>query len=124
MKPLLSTCLFVVLVNICNTSMAQGCSDAGFCSIGNLAQQSVKNGSKNKFSLQLPVGVGDEGVIVFTPALQYDRTFNEHWSFQTKITANYADGNLGNAAAPGDIYLSGTYIFKSRKKYNLHLRNC
>ena len=117
MKPVLSTCLFIVLVNICNTAMAQGCSDAGFCTIGNLAQQSGKHRSKNNFSLQLPVGVGDEGVIVFTPALQYDRTFNGQWSFQTKITANYADGNLGSAAAPGDLYLSGTYIFPSQKNW-------
>lgn len=118
MKILLTTCLFIVLVCFVKDLHAQGCSDAGFCTIGNLAQQTDTNEHRNNITLQLPVGLGDEDVIIFAPAIQYDHSFNRHWSFQTKLTANYADGNLGNIAAIGDLYLSGTYIFPSKEKWN------
>ena len=96
---------------------AQGCSDAGFCTIGSLNAQkedSIELG--HKISFLLPLGIGDESVFVFTPAIQYDHQLSERWAIQAKITANYSDGNLGNAFGLGDLFFSGLYTIKSKKK--------
>lgn len=94
---------------------AQGCSDAGFCTIGSLSHQkedSMKLGQK--ISFLFPLGIGDESVFIFTPAIQYDNQFSERWAIQVKITTNYADGNLGSALGPGDFFLSGIYTIKGK----------
>ncbi|MGZ5255491.1 MAG: hypothetical protein ACXWCT_13860, partial [Flavitalea sp.] len=106
------------LIYFSNQSYAQGCSDAGFCSIGNLAPKSlsVKDGGfKRSLRLSLPVGTGDEGVFVFNPGIEYNHSFSGKWQFQSKITANYANGNLGTALGLGDAYLSLTYQQPSNK---------
>ncbi|SKC47967.1 hypothetical protein SAMN05660236_0887 [Ohtaekwangia koreensis] len=100
------------------TSLAQGCSDAGFCSIGNLKQQSADTTlQQQRLSIFLPVGTGDENVFVFTPAIQYDHQFSAKWSAQAKLTANYASGNLGEATGFGDVFLSGTYILTAKSSW-------
>jgi len=99
-------------------SFAQGCSDAGFCTIGNLRLQQRDSLSEGqKITLLLPVGVGDEGVFVFTPAIQYENQLSGRWAAQVKLTANYANGNLGNALGLGDLLLSGTRSFRREEKW-------
>lgn len=96
------------------SSGAQGCSDAGFCTIGNLRQlHQSADSSRQRLGLNFANGVGDEGVFVFTPALQYEYLFNGRWSLQAKLTGNYASGNLGSAGGLGDFYLSGTHVFNT-----------
>ena len=100
-------------------ALAQGCSDAGFCSIGNLTaqgQQSTK-AKQRTLKLLLPVGVGDEGVFVFAPGLEYTQTLNNRWAVQGKITFNYASGNLGTVFGAGDVFLSGTYSLPGQKRW-------
>ncbi len=109
------TFFFCLVILMKMDAKTQGCSDAGFCSIGNLGHQPISNASNQKITLLLPAGVGDENVFVFTPAIQYDNQLNKKWAVQAKLTANYADGNLGTATALGDIYLSGTYIFPHKE---------
>lgn len=101
--------------------LAQGCSDAGFCTIGNLAlhQAGTAASAKNKLSLLLTAGVGDEDVFVVTPAIVYNRMFSKRWSAEAKVTANYATGNLGNAAGAGDVFLSGTYVFNPAASWKI-----
>lgn len=99
----------LILHLFATTLSAQGCSDAGFCMIGNLDHHPKDSiVQKQKLSLFLPLGVGDASVLVFTPGIQYDNTLSEKWSIQGKLTANYADGNLGRAFGLGDLFLSGT----------------
>lgn len=101
-------------------SIAQGCSDAGFCSIGNL-KPAENHSAKQKITALLTNGVGDENVYVFTPAVQYDLQLNHQWAIQGKITGNVATGNLGNAAGLGDIYLSGIFTPHTNGKWKHHI---
>jgi hypothetical protein len=101
-------------------SFAQGCSDAGFCSIGTLKPLSSDTIGlkKQTLSLLLTNGVGDEGTNVFTPAIQYDNRISEKWEVQAKLTANYASGNLGDAVGLGDVFLSATYTMPAKSKWS------
>ncbi len=98
---------------------AQGCSDAGFCTIGSIKPRGIDSLSvKNeKLTVFFANGIGDENVYVFTPGIQYDKKFNRRWAVQAKITANYTSGNLGNAFGGGDVFLSGTYTPKVKGKW-------
>ncbi len=103
------------------SAFGQGCSDAGFCTIGNLGQhpRDTLSRHRQKITVMLPAGVGDEAVFVFAPGLQYDNQLSKQWVIQAKITANYASGNLGAIAGPGDMYFSGTYVFTPVKKWKI-----
>ena len=103
---------------ITHYSYSQGCSDAGFCTIGSIkpGHSGFQTTKKQRLSLILSNGTGDENVYVFTPGLQYDNTLNDHWAIQTRLTGNFASGNLGNAAGLGDLILSGTYSPASKTK--------
>lgn len=104
-----------------NCTYCQGCSDAGFCTIGSIKPQ-VSDSlqlKRQKLVLLLGNGLGDEGVFVFTPGIQYDYHINAKWAVQTRVTANYAIGNLGNAAGPGDVFLTGIYSAANNLKWKL-----
>lgn len=111
---------FISALLILNLSaIGQGCSDAGFCTIGNLGHSRANHSlQQQKLSFLLPLGVGDENVLVFSPGIQYDNKLSENWSVQGKLTANYADGNLGSAFGLGDLFLSGTHTFIGKKNWN------
>ncbi|MCU0374753.1 MAG: hypothetical protein MUF24_05545 [Chitinophagaceae bacterium] len=104
-------CLIIAGTLPANT-YAQGCSDAGFCSIGAIkptpsaGEPNPKN--KHRFAVLTPFGQGDDGVIVFTPGFQYDFTSAKGWNIQTKITGNYASGNLGSYTGAGDVFIAAT----------------
>jgi hypothetical protein len=102
-------------------STAQGCSDAGFCTIGNLNQHSRETYVQNtqKLTLILSNGIGDENVYVFTPGIQYDYKLKSSWLLQLKLTGNYANGNLGTAAGPGDLFLSATYSLPEKNTWQI-----
>jgi hypothetical protein len=108
--------LTVVATCIYFNANAQGCSDAGFCTIGNMNQHTAAT-KKQKLSLLLSNGVGDESVYVFTPAIQYDNKINAHWAIQGKLTANYANGNLGNATGTGDLFASAIYTLTKKSDW-------
>ena len=108
--------------NANNSLVFSGCSDAGFCTIGNLKQlsaDSIQQGQK--ITMLLPIGQGDDNVFIFTPGIQYDNQLSKRWAIQAKLTANYAEGNLGNASGLGDIYLSGTQAFHSEGRWKTSL---
>lgn len=100
----------LLLVALAMGADAQGCSDAGFCSIGNLNHQSAvrQTSFRHYLKLTLPAGLGDEDVFVFTPGLEYGLQKNR-WQFSGKVTGNYASGDLAKAAGAGDVFLSATF---------------
>lgn len=113
-------CIILLYLLPFKTINGQGCSDAGFCSVGILKPLSSNSPDfkKQSLSLFLTDGIGDESTNVFTPSIQYDYRFNEKWEVQTKLTAHSASGNLGNAAGLGDVYLSASYTAPSKSNWS------
>lgn len=105
----LAFAILLTLTSSLEETLAQGCSDAGFCTLGSLKHDAAEAEAGDRIQLLLPFGIGDENVRVFTPGVQYDRVFSERWSVQARITANHASGNLGSATGPGDVYLAGIH---------------
>lgn len=101
--------------------LAQGCSDAGFCTIGALKQHGQADSIHQKITMLLPIGLGDQSVFVFSPGLQYDRILSASWAIQAKLTGNAASGDLGSAAGPGDLFLSTTYSIPAKTRWRTAL---
>jgi hypothetical protein len=110
MKPVIITIMALIGIPFISIpAYCQGCSDAGFCTLGSLKHNADSAARKHKITILSAIGVGDEGVVVVTPALQYDLHVTAQWVVQGKVTANYASGNLGTATGAGDVFLTAVH---------------
>lgn len=110
MKNLLLIITLVFSITLLN---AQGCSDAGICSIGNSFQSSEKE-FKNNIEISVIFGAGEEDVTYFSPYISYGRKVNERFSWSSKVTFSAANGSFGTRAAFGDAFLVGNYTFVAK----------
>jgi hypothetical protein len=101
------------LVFVVSLSFAQGCSDAGICSIAHGFQSEAEN-FKNNVEVATIFGAGESDVTYFSPYVSYTRNLNERLSLSTKITFSTAKGSFGSIGAFGDAYLIGNYTFKEK----------
>jgi hypothetical protein len=88
---------------------AQGCSDAGFCSL--------KYGSNTKSSIAVGhiIGSGDGATVTNTTYVQFNTKISENAWWDTKLNTNHASGSLGNNFGLGDVITNISY-----KAYNKH----
>jgi hypothetical protein len=105
--------LLIIAIGMFSNSYAQGCSDAGICSIGNSFQTTDKE-SKNGIEAGAIFGTGEADVTYISPYLTYTRTINERLSLSSKITYSVASGSFGQRGAFGDAYLIGNYNWKPK----------
>lgn len=103
--------VFILLFQ--NIFFAQGCSDAGICSV-HTSFDSFENDFKNRIEVASLFGAGEEDLTYFSPHVAYVRKITERFSLSTKLTYSRANGSLGTTAALGDIYLVGNYTFQKK----------
>lgn len=90
---------------------AQGCSDAGLCSI-DVLKPSADNDeleTLNKLHVGLSVGSADYNISVFGGHLGYSRRIGKRWSLDTKLTFLSQSGNDISVAGPGDVFVNLNY---------------
>lgn len=105
---------FLLLISInCSNSFAQGCSDAGFCSVGNGFKGHDAN-LKNSVDVGVIYGLAGEGVTVFSQYVTYSRDISDKFALSAKITSGVANGIFGTRGNLGDVFLAGNYKFKSK----------
>jgi len=97
----------------------QGCSDAGFCSLGILKTNIQSTGKKYSFAIGANYGVGEQNTSTFNPYLEYAIRINNRLSGQLKITAVYASGFLGSTFNVGDIFGFVNYAVKTKNSNRL-----
>jgi hypothetical protein len=105
--------LLIIAIGMFSNSYAQGCSDAGICSIGNSFQTTDKE-SKNGIEAGTIFGTGEADVTYISPYLTYTRTINERLLLSSKITYSVACGSFGQRGAFGDAFLIGNYNWKPK----------
>lgn len=99
---------------------SQGCSDAGFCTIGALKpQQNADSIYRHQFNLSLSYGIGEQGTVILQAIPELNFSFFKNNSIQIKVPFNQVNGNLANTSGIGDITLSLTQTVV--KKNNLGL---
>lgn len=107
--------ILIFAIGFLSNSFAQGCSDAGICSIANSFHTSDRE-YKNGIEIGSIFGAGEADVSYFSPYVTYTRTVNERLSLSSKITYSVASGSFGKRGGLGDGYLIGNYNWKIKTK--------
>lgn len=92
-------------------SKAQGCSDAGVCTI-EAFKPSVKAGPAtypNKMEGGIYVGAADYSITAYGGYLAYSHDFSSAWSVDGKCTFLAQSGNDISVIGPGDLFLNLNY---------------
>ena len=105
--------LISAIILISNFAFAQGCSDAGICSIGHGFQSTDKE-MKNAIEIATIFGAGESDVKYFSPYISYTRHINDKIELSTKVTFSTASGSFGTRGAFGDAFLIGKYSFAAK----------
>ena len=109
MKSLIIFCIITLISIVCiiNKTKAQGCSDAGFCTIGVLkGNQHSDNVYDTRWGLNTNIGVADGGVFVSTTTIEYNKNIGKKSFLQIKQPFTVTSGGLGSAVGLGDLSLS------------------
>lgn len=107
--------LFAILFLMLSAwNYAQGCSDAGICTIGSSFHDTEKE-VKNNLEIGTIFGAGEADLTYFSPYITYTRIFSKRFAMSAKVTYSSADGSLGTISQFGDGYLIGNYQWKSAK---------
>lgn len=92
---------------------SQGCSDAGFCSVGNTFTDEL-NTFKNQLDFGGVIGGGEADIFYSSPYVTYTRNFSESFTMSAKVTYSQAIGDFGTRGQFGDAFLTGNYTFKEK----------
>ena len=106
--------LVLLISFFANKFCAQGCSDAGICSINHGFQSDAKQ-FKNRLEFATIYSLGEADLVYFSPYISYTKRFNDKFSFTSKITFSTANGSFGTRSQFGDAFVIGNYTFKEKK---------
>lgn len=112
---ILLSLLFIMVAN--NQLFAQGCSDAGFCTI----PLRPAAASKNNIQTELAYLRGEENTSLATLSVSYSRQISKKLQWDNKIVLAYVNGNYGTVFNLGDIYSTLRYGIKTSSGKMLHL---
>ena len=107
--------LIVIISLLANKLNAQGCSDAGICSINHGFQSNGKQ-FKNTLEVAAIYSLGEADVVYLSPYIAYTKRFNDRFLFTSKVTFSTANGSFGTRSQFGDAFVIGSYIFKEKNK--------
>jgi hypothetical protein len=122
MKKILPIILLFSLLIVSEISVnAQGCSDAGVCSIHAIKNSAEahesKDGKSNDLSIGFGYGIGERSTNNYTGYLEYTRSFSSRTSLTGKLSYNAISGELANTSGLGDLFLSINHAFDIKKKW-------
>ncbi len=112
-----------LLVLLISKTIAQGCSDAGFCTLQYHQQQTTKGDQslRNSITTDITFGLGDGNTKLLTPSILYSRKLGHRFSWDTKVTATYVTGSLGTIFNAGDWYSTINYALPRHNKKEINL---
>lgn len=91
---------------------AQGCSDAGFCTLSNNIKNDSLSVEKNSLEVGYIFGKGFEGITYNSGFINYSRTLSTKWDLNIKVTYNQATGDFGTRGQFGDAFITTNYTHK------------
>ena len=97
---------------------AQGCSDAGFCTINSIKPNSsdTVTESTNQVKVGVSLGSADNSISIFGNYIEYNRQVTNSFGIDAKITSLSQSGNGISNFGISDIYLTGNYKVNEKLK--------
>ncbi|MFM7429042.1 MAG: hypothetical protein ACKO1F_03990 [Flammeovirgaceae bacterium] len=121
-KSLLS---FIALLALAQFSFGQGCSDAGFCTMGAMKPDQPYN---KKVQLRLRTmelsfyrGTTTLTPVIYVATADFNFSLNQKNTVQLKVPYQFVSGRLANTGSVGDISLCFTRNIFSSDKFDLNL---
>lgn len=117
MKEKIISVFVIIAASYFNSVSAQGCSDAGVCTIHSIKDntQSKESSRKNELSFGFSFGKGEDAVSYYTPSIDYTRVLGHQTSFTAKLDYSSIHGHLANTSGIGDLFLSVDKKFDRKK---------
>ncbi len=87
---------------------AQGCSDAGFCTVGGMKPHSADSVYEGSNALKIGAGYGkaDFSISTFGNYIEYSRSFTQNFSADLRMTSIVQSGNGISEFGLSDVYLT------------------
>jgi hypothetical protein len=101
--------------------MAQGCSDAGFCTINSFkpnTQDSVFE-KKNQIKIGISYGAADHDIMVLGNYLEYNRQISNKLSADVKLASLAQNGNSIASFGLADLFVNANYSLKPKLRLTL-----
>ena len=113
---------FVLVIMILAVRIsAQGCSDAGVCTLhsikNNAEAHESKDGKRNDVSVGFAYGKGERSTNNYTGYVEYTRTISNRTSVTGKLGYSFINGELANTNGLTDLFLSVNHAFDVKKKW-------
>ncbi len=113
--------LFFVKINFI---FSQGCSDAGFCTLGamrpNQAYSKKVNIKLRSVELSNYLGVTQSYILIYNISTDINISISKKISAQVKLPYQYVSGGLANTHGLGDISLSASYNIYSNDNFQIN----
>lgn len=123
-KSFATLCLTFLLILPYKSGVAQGCSDAGFCTMG--AMRPDQNYSKRvqfklrSLELNQYRGTSTTSADIYATTLDLNVGLSDKTSVQFKLPYMFVTGNLGETNGLGDISISFTRNIYSTDRYDIN----
>ncbi|SHL49395.1 hypothetical protein SAMN05444360_10293 [Chryseobacterium carnipullorum] len=118
-KIFLGTAFLLLLQS--NYLFAQGCSDAGFCTVNSF--QPNNNDSIKAYHNQIKTGIffgkADNSISAFGGYIEYNRQLGEKFGFDVKLTSLAQSGNDVSTFGLSDLFLNANYRANEKLKFTL-----
>src|SRR5258705_1835489 len=109
----------IILLTISMNAKAQGCSDAGFCtihSIKNNTAGSAKDSKSNEFTSGFVLGKGERSISYYTWEVEYTRNITKRTSATAKLGYSFINGELAKTNGLTDLFISVNHSYDTRSK--------
>lgn len=118
MRKIMALTGMIVCINM--NSGAQGCSDAGFCTL-----RSIKNNTattdmeerKNEIAVNFVLGKGERSVSYYNWELEYTHHIGKRTSATGKLGYSFINGELAKTRGPSDLFISINHVFDIKSKW-------
>lgn len=100
-----------------NSIQAQGCSDAGFCTLNSFKPGTSEQEYKNQFKVGFSYGGADNAINVWSTALEYNRQIGKLFSVDAKLTTLAQQGNDISENDLSDLYLNANVKLPSSLRF-------
>jgi hypothetical protein len=119
----ITSCSFFLLTSL--LSFSQGCSDAGFCTMGAMKPDQPYNKKIKVKLLSMEMsfyrGTTTLTPIVYVATADLNFSLNRRNTFQVKLPYQFVGGQLANTSSVGDISLCFTRNIFSNDRFDLNL---
>jgi len=90
-------------------SFGQGCSDAGFCSMGSIKSSQNNDTLHSAIGISQNIGLGEESVLILNTQIEMKLMPWNNGLISVKAPYAFVSGNLGTINGPGDLTISYTH---------------